>query len=120
MAISLLQNASHMHQEAAARHVMELMRQAGWLDMAESKVKQDALNFLFPSYRRSRFQMLARHLVELLKHLPKSVQLEMATQLISVMYCLDCGIEGATPPSLEVVQDACFETEEPIHRQDAV
>lgn len=98
MAISLLQNASKAHQEMAARHMFSVMEDNGLLNIAELRTKEDRLRFIFPSFRRHRFEMHARHLVELFKHLPVGDQQEMAVQLINYMYLLDCGMTEPLVP----------------------
>jgi hypothetical protein len=92
MAISLLQNASKSHQEMAARYMFKLMESRGLLDSAELSTKEDRVRFIFPSFQRSRFEMHARHLVELMKHLPSETRLDLAVQLINYIYILDCGM----------------------------
>jgi hypothetical protein len=92
MAISLLQNASRTHQEMAARYMFNLMKSRDLLDSAELRTKEDRVRFIFPSFQRSRFEMHARHLVELMKHLPANTQQDLAIQLINYIYMLDCGI----------------------------
>lgn len=92
MAVSLLQNASPCHQEMAARYMFKLMESKNILGSAELRTKNDRLRFIFPTFRRSRFEMHARHLVELLKHLPAMHQQEMALQLINYIYILDGGV----------------------------
>lgn len=92
MAISLLQNASKTHQEMAARYMFKLMEASNLLDSAELKTKEDRLRFIFPAFKRSRFEMHARHLVELMKHLPANTQQDLAVQLINYIYILDCGM----------------------------
>ncbi len=92
MAISLLQNASRTHQEMAARYMFNVMEAQGLLDVAELSTREDRVRFIFPSFRRSRFEMHARHLVELIKHLDKSAQQDLAVQMINYIYVLDCGM----------------------------
>jgi hypothetical protein len=92
MAISLLQNASHTHQEMAARYMFQVMESHHVLDSAELRTKEDRVRFIFPSFRRGRFEMHARHLVELMKHLSAETQQDMAVQLINYIYILDCGM----------------------------
>jgi hypothetical protein len=103
MAISLLQNASKTHQEMAARYMFQLMQSRGLMDRAELRTKDDRVRFIFPSFRRSRFEMHARHLVELMKHLNASDQQDMALQLINYIYILDCGMEDFSEQELEEV-----------------
>lgn len=92
MAISLLQNASKSHQEMAARYMFKMMESRGLMDGAELSTKEDRVRFIFPSFQRSRFEMHARHLVELMKHLSSDTQQDLAVQLINYIYILDCGM----------------------------
>jgi len=101
MAISLLQNASHSHQEAAARYMFKVMDALGLLDSAELRTKEDRIRFIFPAFRRSKFEMHARHLVELMKHLSPDAQQAMAVQLINYIYILDCGMTDLPMPAEE-------------------
>jgi hypothetical protein len=89
MAISLLQNASHTHQEMTARYLFSVMKSNGLLDSAELRTQTERVRFIFPNFRRSGFEMHARHLVELLKHLNAEDQQEMAVKLINYIYILD-------------------------------
>lgn len=98
MAISLLQNASQFHQEMTARYLFSVMEKEGILDLAELRTQSDRVRFIFPSFRRSGFEMHARHLVELLKHLPESHQQDMAVKLINYIYILDCGMSDLPDP----------------------
>ncbi|HEY9688028.1 MAG TPA: hypothetical protein V6C52_13725 [Coleofasciculaceae cyanobacterium] len=102
MAMSLLQNASLAHQEMAARYMFNLMRDQGLLDAAELRTSEERIRFIFPAFRRSRFEMHARHLVELLKHLSFEAQQDLAMQLINYIYLLDGGM---TEFSLPVMSD---------------
>lgn len=104
MAVSLLQNASRSHQEMAARYMFQLMESRQLLHNAELRTQQDRIRFIFPSFRRSRFEMHARHLVELLKHLNHEDQQEMSIQLINYIYILDCGLTDFPLPGEEEVQ----------------
>jgi hypothetical protein len=111
MAISLLQNASHAHQETAARYMFKVMDGLSLLDSAELRTKNDRIRFMFPTFRRSKFEMHARHLVELMKHLSYDAQQAMAVQLINYIYLLDCGMSELPIPSLESVEHKLSQTE---------
>lgn len=91
MAISLLHNADESHQEMAARYMFKLMEAQGLLEHMELCTKSERVRFMFPSFKRSGFEMHARHLVELFKHLEPQTQLKMAVQLIHYIYILDGG-----------------------------
>ncbi len=92
MAVSLLQNASRTHQEMTARYLFSVMETEGLLDSAELRTKSERVRFIFPSFRRSGFEMHARHLVELLKHLSVDSQQAIAVKLINYIYILDGGM----------------------------
>jgi hypothetical protein len=98
MAISLLQNASHAHQEAAARYMFKVMDGLGILNSKEISTQEDRLRFIFPAFRRQKFEAHARHLVELMKHLSYDAQQAMAVQLINYIYLLDCGMTDLPIP----------------------
>ena len=101
MAISLLHNASAAHQEMAARYMFKVMDTQNLLDIEELRTKEDRVRFMFPSFRRSQFEMHARQLVELMKHLPPEHQQEVAVQLINYIYILDCGMTDFPLPGEE-------------------
>lgn len=103
MAISLLQNASHIHQEMAAQYLFCLMETQGILDSAALSTQTGRIQFLFPSIRRTSFEIHARHLIEVMKHLSDAHQQFLAVQLINYIYALDCGMNDF---SLEDSQEA--------------
>jgi len=92
MAISLLQNATMAHQEMAARYMFRIMESRQLLDAEEMRSREGRIRFIFPSFRRSRFEIHARRLVETMKHLNPDAQQDMAIQLINYIYLLDCGM----------------------------
>lgn len=104
MAISLLQNASHAHQEAASRYMFKVMDGLGLLNSAEVSTKEDRIRFIFPAFRRQKFEVHARHLVELMKHLSYDAQQAMAVQLINYIYLLDCGMTDLPIPIEEFAE----------------
>ncbi len=104
MAISLLQNASHMHQEMAANYMFKLMEAKELLDVAGLRTRSDRINFIFPSFRRNSFEKHARHLVEVMKHLPAYARQEMAVHLINYIYILDSAMTDL-PLSMEEVEE---------------
>lgn len=92
MAFSLLYNASHSHQEMAARYMFKIMDAMELLDSETLRTKEGRVQFMFPGFRRNQFEIHARHLIETLKHLPFESQQELAVQLINYIYILDCGL----------------------------
>jgi hypothetical protein len=98
MAFSLLHNASHVHQEMAARYMFKVMDAMNLLDSAALRTREERIRFMFPSFRRSQFEIHARHLVETIKHLPYEHQQAMAVQLINYIYILDCGLSDFPLP----------------------
>ncbi|WP_373532755.1 hypothetical protein [Vampirovibrio sp.] len=101
MAISLLQNASHLHQEMAAQYLFSVMKNQGILDSAALSTQTGRIQFLFPTFRRNRFEIHARHLVEVIKHLSDEHQQDLAVQLINYIYMLDCGMSDFPLPERE-------------------
>lgn len=101
MAFSLLHNASHTHQEMAARYMFKIMDAMELLDSEALRTKEERIRFMFPSFRRSQFEIHARHLVETIKHLPYEHQQTMAVQLINYIYILDCGLSDFPMPDEE-------------------
>jgi hypothetical protein len=98
MAVSLLHNASKTHQEMAARYLFQVMEHQGIMQSAELRTQTDRVRFIFPSFRRNGFEMHARHLVELLKHLSYEHQQMLAVQLINYIYILDGGLSEIPLP----------------------
>jgi hypothetical protein len=101
MAFSLLHNASHVHQEMAARYMFKIMEAKELLDIDALRTREGRVRFIFPSFRRSEFEIHARHLIETLKHLPHEHQQSMAIQLIDYIYILDCGLTDFPLPDEE-------------------
>lgn len=89
MAVSLLQNAPHSQQEMAARYMLRYMEREGILD--DLKLGKQQVQFVFPFIKRSRMQVHAFRLLEIMKHMPRNAQLEMALHLINYIYMLDAG-----------------------------
>lgn len=101
MAISLLHNASKIHQEMAARYLFSQMETLGILSSSALRTHSDRIRFVFPTFRRSGFEIHARHLVETMKHLPKDYQQTLAMQLINYIYILDCGLSDFPSPETQ-------------------
>lgn len=91
MAVSLLQNASPLHQEMTAKYLMKYLERHHVLDKHDMNKNQ--LAFLFPFVRRSRLNLHAWHLLELVKRLPRTLQLEVALMMINHVYLLDGGMD---------------------------
>ena len=111
MAISLLQNASHPHQEMAAAYMLKVMDALNLLSCAALSTKEERIRFIFPTFRRSKFEVHARHLVELMKHLSPDAQEAMAVQLINYIYILDCGLTDLPLPTPELPVSELSQTE---------
>jgi hypothetical protein len=92
MAFSLLHNASQEHQEMAAHYMFKIMEGMEILNAEALRTQEGRIRFMFPGFRRSQFEIHARHLVETIKHLPPDYQQMMAIQLIDYIYLLDCGL----------------------------
>ena len=117
MAMSLLQNASKSHQETVARYMFKLMEAHKLLDCAELKTQEDRVRFIFPAFRRARFEMHARHLVELMKHLPPEAQQDMAIEMINYIYILDAGGQDFHLP--EGLELQALEDEEELYQPES-
>lgn len=89
MAISLLQNTTAVHQEMAARYILKWMEHEGILNAYEMGPSQ--LFFMFPMVRRTSLNVHARQLLEVLKRLPRTTQIEVSLHMINYIYMLDSG-----------------------------
>jgi hypothetical protein len=101
MAISLLYNASKTHQEMAARYLYKFMEAKKLMDRTELRTKEERIRFLFPAFRRSGFEIHARYIVELIKHLNYEAQQDVAIALINYVYVLDSGLTDFPMPDDE-------------------
>ncbi len=97
MAVSLLQNASRIHQEMTAHYIRRHMERESILEK-ERLGPPGQLLFLFPFLRRNRLEKDAWELLEMMKRLPKDIQLELALMMINYIYMLDAGTQ---PPAQE-------------------
>jgi hypothetical protein len=92
MAISLLHNATKVHQEMAAQYMLKLIESRHLLDSEALRTREDRVRFFFSPFRRSNFDTQARYLVEVIKHLEWQAQQDMAVALINYIYVLDGGL----------------------------
>ena len=90
MAVSLLQNAPHAHQEMAARYVLKNLDKNYTLNV--HALSPSKLTFLFPSKKRTRLEPSAWKLLETMKQLPREQQLDISLTLINYIYLLDTGV----------------------------
>jgi hypothetical protein len=90
MAVSLLQNASRSHQMQTSRYILSILEGEGIL-ARHHLPDTDRLFFLFPIRKRQHFDSTSLQVIELLKRLPASVQLEMALNIINCIYLLEHG-----------------------------
>ncbi len=88
MAVSLLHNATQADQVKTADHLFDILETQGILERY-SVEKPLAMSYLAPFYRREQLEQSAWRLLEILKHLPKAVQAEMALNIIQYIYQLD-------------------------------
>lgn len=98
MAVSLLQNAEPTHQEMTAKYLLKYLERHHVLDKHE--MSRNQLHFIFPFMRRSRLNPYAWQLLEVMKRLPRTLQLEVALMMINHVYLLDSGMD----PDLELAE----------------
>lgn len=97
MAISLLQNASKNHQEMTARHALHYLERENLVDPSFLRTQDGRIKFIFPLKRRTRMDVQACRMLEIMKRLPPDVQQAMALQVINYIYLLDGGMEIPLP-----------------------
>ena len=91
MAISLLQNTSPIHQEMTAAYLLRFLEREGILK--EYQLSSDRVFFIFPLVRRSQMDRRACHLLEVLKRLPRGLQIELSLNMINYIYMLETGVQ---------------------------
>ena len=91
MAVSLLQNAIPVYQEMTAKYILKYMEREGILKQFDLTNQQIA--FVFPFVKRHRMNNDAWEMMEILKRLPRQLQLDIALQMINYIYMLDSGSE---------------------------
>ncbi len=91
MALSLLHNASKVHQDLTAQYMMSLIHHKRLLK-GEAPTGTAEIRFFFLPVRRNGFESRAKELVEILKRLEPEGQQAIAVALIDYMYILDCGM----------------------------
>jgi len=93
MAVSLLHNASHEHQELAIHFMEHWMREHGHLELAEQARREEQSRiFRFPFGRHSDRSRGVKGMVELFKHLHPEPRLDLAVLLINYMYTIEFGL----------------------------
>ncbi|MBX2860577.1 MAG: hypothetical protein KTR14_05045 [Vampirovibrio sp.] len=90
MAVSLLQNANKRDQLKTTKYIYQQLEQEGYLDNPDI-TKTFEGTYIFPFRRRQKLEQSASRLLEVLKHLPTDVQVEMSLHMINFMYLLDSG-----------------------------
>ncbi len=90
MAVSLLHNASKPVQVKTAEHLFALLEAQKILEM-HNVGKPLTMSYLLPFYRREKLEQSTWRLLELLKHLPREVQAEMALNIIQFIYQVESG-----------------------------
>ena len=91
MAVSLFQSALPARQEMTAKYLMKYLERHHVLDNYD--MKRNQLYFIFPFVRRNHLNVHAWHLLEVIKRLPRTLQLELALMMINHIYLLDSGME---------------------------
>ena len=56
-------------------------------------MNRQQLHFIFPFLRRSRLNLYAWQLLEVMKRLPRTMQLEVSLMMINHVYLLDSGMD---------------------------
>ena len=106
MAVSLVQNASKVHQELTARYIFRLLEMENLLDAPSLKTGgEERIRFIFPGHEKRKLDVHFRHLLEVLKLLDFEVQQRMSVQMIQYVYVLDAG------ESEELMQQALLEVD---------
>jgi hypothetical protein len=75
-----------------ADYIFKLLEQQGALGEHQLG-KTITISYLFPFTRREKLEQTTWRLLEILKHLPKDLQLEMALNMIQFIYKLDSGLD---------------------------
>jgi hypothetical protein len=101
MAISLLQNASKSHQEMTARHALHYLERENLVDPAFLRTQDGRIKFIFPLKRRSKMDVQACRMLEIMKRMAPDLQQTMALQIINYIYLLDGGMEIPMPDEME-------------------
>lgn len=93
MAISLLQNASKPDQFRTVKYIIGLLERDEILNQYKKEIGDPLrVSYLFPFNKRRNMEPSTRRLLEILKLLPESIQLEMALSIINYIYLLDAGM----------------------------
>jgi hypothetical protein len=102
MAVSLLHNASHEHQELAIHFMEQWMREHELYDAAvRARSEEQSRFFRFPFGRRSDRSRGVKGVVELFKHLPHNFRVDLAVLLINYMYTVEFGLSELEFPNQE-------------------
>lgn len=102
MAVSLLRNATPVHQEMVTRYMSAWMETQGISDCAQLKTRESHIQFIFPQFRRKSFELPSLQLIETMKHLSQEDQSLTAVQLINYIYILDSGLTELPLEELEL------------------
>ncbi len=101
MAVSLLQNASTKKKIQTSQYVLDWLGDEGALESQEiAKLLKPVL--LFPFLRRESLNQSTWQLLEVMKELPKDLQLEVSLNMIQFIYKLDSGFVLEDDVALEV------------------
>lgn len=93
MAVSLLLNASKADQLRTVQYTLNLLERDEILRQYRSEIGDPLrVSYLFPFNKRRNMEQGTRRLLEILKLLPQSIQLEMALSMINYIYLLDAGM----------------------------
>ncbi len=93
MAVSLLQNASKPDQFRTVKYIMGLLERDEILKQYRKEIGDPLrLSYIFPANRRRDMETSTWRLLEILKLLPETIQMEMALSIINYIYLLDAGM----------------------------
>jgi hypothetical protein len=93
MAVSLLLNASKNDQRRTVQYIITLLERDEIFAQYRKEIGDPLrVSYLFPFNKRRNMDGPTRRLLEILKLLPQSIQLEMALNMINYIYLLDAGM----------------------------
>ncbi len=90
MAVSLLHNAAQTDQIKTTDYIFKLLEEQGAVE-AYNLAKPLTVTYIFPFARREKLEQSTWRLLEILKNLPKDLQVEMALAMIQFIYRLESG-----------------------------
>lgn len=93
MAVSLLLNAGRRDQQRTVHYAINLLERDEVFAQFRKEIGDPLrITYMFPNNRRRNMESGTRRLLEILKLLPYSIQLDMALNIINYIYLLDAGM----------------------------